>query len=1519
MTPNWSDANNWQDSTAPVAGDTIVFPSSASNLFSYNDGAPGTVYASIDIQAANYDLWGNNVVLTGNLSGSLNSGQAVYELATTLDNGVISVASGGSLVASGKLSGESGLELTGGGNLRLRGGIANDYTGTTIVDNGTLTLENLSGRYAIPGPIVVGGSGNGVVHENDSRQINPTQTLTVNSNGIFNVDGNSETVGGLVLNGYAQVFTATSDGTLSGLLTLNGGITTNSNNVTATINGVLSLGSADRTVNVTAGELAMNATVQGTGSLDKIGAGQLTLNGSYQNPGAVNINSGTILFNNGGTINANSSGITVASGASAILRATGNVAVPISLAGDGVNGAGALQEGWYNDATNNITLTADTSIGSNVGNLIINGAISDNGSKYKLTKVGGGEVTLAGTNTYGGGTVVSNGLLYIGGSITGNVTTTSTGRLGGNAGSMGDVTTNGGTVDAGTWNWWETGILNAASLTLDSTSTFAAKLNGPTPGGNFDQWVVSGAVALNNANLSLSLNNYNPGSEDSLAIIKGATSLTGTFNGYPENTLITLNGNNNFLITYQGGAGGHDVVLNRVVTTTTTMTVPTVPSVFGQSVKLTASIGAPQGGIPLGTVSFYDGETLLGTSSLSSGVATLDTTALPVGADNVTAVYNGDAHSLTSNSNGLPVTYVVYKSDSTATFSISTSPAVYGQSVTLTANVAPVDPGGGNPDGTVSFFDGGSLLGVAQPLVGGIATYTTTAFATGIHNLSVRYSGSGNYLLSNSETTTETINQASTITGLISSTNPTVSGQSITFNAAVSAVAPGAGIPTGTVSFFDGNTLLGIGTLDNTGATTFSLSTLDSGMHSITAVYNGDTNDKTNTSSPVTQVVDQASTTTSLTASPTSAVFTQPVSLTATVVTVSPGSGIPHGTVSFFDGQSLLGSSTVDGTGVAILTLSNLDHGGHSITAVYNGDSNDTTSTSSAVGVAVTLGSTTTTITPSSSPAVFGQSVTISTTIASLFQGGTTPTGTVSFLDGLTPIGVATLDENGTASVVMPSVALGAHPLTVSYSGDGKYDPSISSPYSLQVNQANATPVITPPSSVVYGQTGSLTVNVAAASPGAGSPIGTISFYDGETLIGGGTLENGALTTSVSRLGVGTHSITAVYSGDNDFLTATSQSVNFIVNQSSTAGTLSPISAVISGQTFPLSVSFAPVSPGSGVPTGSVTFYSGQTVLANAVLSNGSASTTSLVGLPAGAQPIRAIFFGDSNFQSVTSNIVTLTVNLSQTTTTLSSSANIVFGQTGVIKATLAVIAPGSGLPTGTVTFYEGANVIGVSPVDGFGVATLDSSTLPLGPHTITASYSGDASYQPSSGTAINVSVTQASSSTTLTPPSAVIFGQASGVKVTVTAVAPSTGYPSGNVTFYEGQTVLGTFTLTAGSATLNKTDFSIGNHVITAIYAGDNSFTSSTASSVTLEVDKAATTATISPTSPIVFGQSATLSVTVTSIAPGSGVPSGTVTFLDGQTPIASGELDNQGTYSAVVPALFGGGRSGCSSPGRG
>lgn len=177
----------------------------------------------------------------------------------------------------------------------------------------------------------------------------------------------------------------------------------------------------------------------------------------------------------------------------------------------------------------------------------------------------------------------------------------------------------------------------------------------------------------------------------------------------------------------------------------------------------------------------------------------------------------------------------------TSTLVSSRNPAGFGQSVTLTATVTSA---AGTPPGTVSFkqiFSGGEILMGTAPLTGNTANFTTSPLFVGNYNFRATYVGDTDFAGSMSDILAVTVNRADTTTTVAAAPNPVMIGQPVTFTATVGVASPGAGTPTGTVTFKEGDATLGAATLTGNTAT-FSTASLGVGSHSITAVYEGDAN-----------------------------------------------------------------------------------------------------------------------------------------------------------------------------------------------------------------------------------------------------------------------------------------------------------------------------------------------------------------------------------------------------------------------------------------------------------------------------------------------------------------------------------------------------------------------------------------------------------------------------------------------------------------------------------------------------
>jgi hypothetical protein len=181
------------------------------------------------------------------------------------------------------------------------------------------------------------------------------------------------------------------------------------------------------------------------------------------------------------------------------------------------------------------------------------------------------------------------------------------------------------------------------------------------------------------------------------------------------------------------------------------------PSVYGQRVTFVALVlpGASGFGMPTGTVTFKDGGVTIGTRTLNAwGLATYSTTSLSVGRHSITAVYGGDSSFNGSTPSAL--SQKVNKASTTKVIS-SANPSVSGRSVTFTATVSANEPGSGTPTGTVTFKDGGKVLGTATLDASGKASYSTSSLSVGAHSITAVYSGDGNFGGSTSSVLTQNV------------------------------------------------------------------------------------------------------------------------------------------------------------------------------------------------------------------------------------------------------------------------------------------------------------------------------------------------------------------------------------------------------------------------------------------------------------------------------------------------------------------------------------------------------------------------------------------------------------------------------------------------------------------------------------------------------------------------------------------------------------------------------------------
>ena len=277
---------------------------------------------------------------------------------------------------------------------------------------------------------------------------------------------------------------------------------------------------------------------------------------------------------------------------------------------------------------------------------------------------------------------------------------------------------------------------------------------------------------------------------------------------------------------------------------------------------------------------------------------------------------------------------------------------------------------------------------------------------------------------------------------------------------------------------------------------------------------------------------------------------------------------------------------------------------------------------------------------------------------------------------------------------------------------------------------ATTTTLVSSPNPSPFGQSVTFTATVSPAAA-----TGTVEFFDGSTSLGTATLNGGLASLSTSALSIGTHQVTASYSGDSSYSTSTSSLLTQTVNGGATATTTSLASSA-NPSTYGASVTFiATISSSSA--TGTVTFKDGATTLGTSTVAGGTASF-STSSLAAGSHSITAVYGGDASFSGSTSPTLSQTVNKASTTTALTSNSNPSKRRQSVTFT--ATVSPSTA--TGTVKFLDGTTLLGTATLSG-GSASFATSQLAIGTHPITAQYGGSGNYNGSTSAVLTETVTR--------------------------------------------------------------------------------------------------------------------------------------------------------------------------------
>ncbi|TPW77884.1 Ig-like domain repeat protein [Schumannella soli] len=532
---------------------------------------------------------------------------------------------------------------------------------------------------------------------------------------------------------------------------------------------------------------------------------------------------------------------------------------------------------------------------------------------------------------------------------------------------------------------------------------------------------------------------------------------------------------------------------------------------------------------------------------------------------------------------------------------------------------------------------------------------------------------------------------------------------------------------TGTVTFsytdVSGTHTLCSGAVANGGVSCATSATLPAGSYAITTAYSGDANYAAATGDALELTVTQAEPTVSITA-PAQTVYGQPF-------TVALGDELPAdatGTVKITDQDgTLLCTVTLPARDCEVTAVLPVRAGGYQLTPTYSGDANHTPATGSPVTVAVTAQTSTLTAKVNGSATATTTYGTAATLTASGLPAGATGLVTFTYVDGDGVTQTLCSDNvgaDGTVSCDGPA-ALGAgeYEITAVYEGDANHEPTTSAAVTLTVQPAGTGVVVEQPAGAVFGT--ATTVTAGSIPAGAG---GTLTFrYEDADGVSHDICTVTLPTTSCelpADLPAGTYPVTVQYSGDADHAGSTSPAVDVVVAKQPSDVQFAPgaPTTTVHGTSATLPVTGLPDGATGTVRLVALGAGGAETVLCEITLPATSCALPA--DLAGGTYTIVPRYLGDANHEPSQGAALTFTVTPGTTPLGVTVAENKpVWG--GAVTLTATELPTGA---TGTVTFREGTTVLCTVNLP---TRTCATSVLKPGEHTVTASYSGDASYAP--------------------------------------------------------------------------------------------------------------------------------------------------------------------------------------------
>lgn len=448
--------------------------------------------------------------------------------------------------------------------------------------------------------------------------------------------------------------------------------------------------------------------------------------------------------------------------------------------------------------------------------------------------------------------------------------------------------------------------------------------------------------------------------------------------------------------------------------------------------------------------------------------------------------------------------------------------------------------------GTVEIFVGSVSLGPPQGLAEGMLRLTIDDLPPGDHDVRAVFTAhdpadfnpsAGTARLSVVEGTAQVL--------LASDRSPSASGQQVTFTASVASIDPPSVEPSGGVQFLvDGAEHGAPVPLNHLGQASIQVSDLAVGSRMVTARYEGDELFGASVSDPLVQQVNPGDVAVVVDSSSNPSVSGEEVEIDIRVAPIDPAEGTPSGTIDLLvDGVVRGESLDLDVNGETSISIDDLPVGSHELVARYSGDGSFDGASSSLLTQIVNQGELAVALAPAGAASGAGEEVSFDVEVAVVSPAVGTPTGSVHLFAGEKPVGepVEVSADGETLVLSSSTLPVGLNHLTARYTGDDRFVPAISNPVEHVVNPGDTEVALTSSApDTELGEEVTFEVTVAPNAPLTRVPTGAVTFEADGAVLGTPVVldATGSASFTTDALSVGSHQVSAQYSGDETFAPA---------------------------------------------------------------------------------------------------------------------------------------------------------------------------------------------------------------------------------------------------------------------------------------------------------------------------------------------------------------------------------------------